>query len=57
MTYRNINWTKRNYECTNVVACVGDKPANGDWAECDDNILIGLTKLHTIAGTTYYGYM
>ena len=64
-TFANANFTKRNYDCTNVVAAVAEQaPSFGFsghpadyWVEADDSILNGLTKLGSVAGVTFYGYM
>ena len=59
-TFRNAKYTKRDYECTNVVACVCPvKPTGGyeDWIEADESILEGLTKLHSVGAATFYGYL
>jgi hypothetical protein len=61
--FKNANFVKRDYEVTNVVAYVADTaaevaaaapgakivPANG-------SILLGLTRLWTQGGVTFYGY-
>lgn len=56
-TYRNTKWTRRDYECTNVVACVGPSAPASHWEKCDDNVLAGLTMLYRQGDVTYYGYM
>ena len=56
-TYKNINFTKRNYDCTNIVACVAESAPNENWVECDESVLDGLMKLHSINGVAYYGYL
>lgn len=59
-TFRNKNFVKRDYECTNVVACVADTaPETPDdrWVETDDSILAGLTQLWIERGVRYFGYM
>lgn len=59
-TYRNKNFTKRDYEATNIVACVADEaPASPDgrWVVVDESILAGLTPLWTQAGVQYFGHM
>jgi hypothetical protein len=63
-TYKNNGFTKRNYDCTNIVACVTDENPNerGDWKQLDwqiatDGILNGLTKLYICNGVAYYGYL
>lgn len=56
-TYRNTKFTTRNYDCTNVVACVADSAPAAHWEVCDDSILCGLTKLYLQAGVAYYGHL
>jgi len=56
-TYKNKNYTKRNYECTNVICCVAVNAPNYNWIECKESELIGLTPLHTENGVKYYGYL
>ena len=57
-TYRNTSFTKRDYECTNVVACQSDTAAPaGNWEVADESILRGLTMLWVQAGVRYYGFM
>jgi hypothetical protein len=50
-TFKNRYFTKRNYECRNIVACVApSKPTlmQDCWVKADANILSGLTKLETV---------
>lgn len=56
-TFKNARFIKRDYECTNVVACVAESAPSADWVACDESVLRGLTRLHTIAGVVYYGHM
>lgn len=59
-TFKNKNFTKRNYECTNIVVCVADKaPVTPDnrWQPVDESALNGLEPLYVQAGVRYYGYM
>ena len=46
---RNVRWTKRDYESTNIVACVLPEgvqcPPVGAWVDADDSILKDLTRL------------
>jgi hypothetical protein len=60
-TYRNVHFTKRDYECTNLVACRTESAMNSNWAPCDESVLSGLTKLEIRHqnGTTveYWGYL
>ena len=45
-TYKNTQFVKRDYECTNIVACrCKETPKRGEWAECDESILFGLKML------------
>jgi hypothetical protein len=63
-TYRNSNFTKRNYDCTNIVACRtehnpserGDK-TNIAWTPAVDEVINGLTMLWICDGVEYYGYL
>jgi len=55
-TFRNKNFTKRDYECTNVIACQAETAPNENWIECDESILSGLTQLHVTAGVRYFGH-
>ena len=56
-TFKNKNFTKRDYECTNIVACVAEIAPNNNYIECDPFELEHLEKLHTENGVQYYGYM
>jgi len=59
ITYRNVKWTERHYECANVVACqsAGEPPVGECWQECEESVLDGLTALHRLGDVTYYGYL
>lgn len=57
MVYKNKNFTKRDYECTNIVACVGASAPNENYVEADENILYGLNHVFTQNGVQYYGYL
>jgi hypothetical protein len=56
-TFKNIHFTKRDYECTNVVACVSDVAPDANWTPADESILKGLTQLQIVAGVAYWGYL
>ena len=56
-TYRNTKFTTRDHECTNIVACVAAAAPTSFWDAADESILLGLTKLYTQAGVTYYGHL
>jgi hypothetical protein len=59
--FRNKHFTERNYECTNIVACVpvGEwhDPSNEHYAPADESLLVGLTALWVEGGMQYYGYL
>lgn len=38
-TFKNKNFTKRDYEATNVVACKSIKAPNENWIEADDSVI------------------
>jgi len=60
MIYRNKYFTKRDYETTNIVACVADEvpPSNdGRWVPADESILTGLTQLWIERGVRFYGWL
>jgi len=56
-TFRNAAWTRRDYECTNIVACQAPVAPGPKWIETDSSILAGLTQLHAQGGATYFGHL
>ncbi len=56
-TFRNASWIRRDYDCTNIVACVAESAPRPCYVECDESILTGLDRICTIDGVTYYGYL
>ncbi|QCW19979.1 hypothetical protein [Flavobacterium phage FPSV-D2] len=58
-TFKNKNFTKRDYECTNIVFCQCEIAPNENWIECDENEIQKLkcSQLYTQAGVKYYGYL
>lgn len=56
-TFRNKKYTRRNYDCTNIVACQAETLPGNDWEECAETILEGLTSLYVVAGVRYFGYL
>ena len=56
-TFRNTLFTKRNYECTNIVACKAEKAPGDNWVECDESFLANLTQLWIQGGVAFFGYM
>jgi hypothetical protein len=57
LTFRNKNWTGRNYECTNVVACQADQKPNENYVLCDSSYLEKLTHPYTENNVRYFGYL
>lgn len=56
-TFRNVHFTKRDHECTNVVACQADEAPGADWVECSADILAPLTQLWIRGNVRYFGYL
>lgn len=56
-TYRNKNFTKRDYECTNVVACIAESAPNDNYIECDESFISNMQMLYAQNGVTYYGWL
>lgn len=65
--FRNKNFTKRDYECTNIVAAVvlgNDEmypavttPKGGNWEVDNSGVLKGLMLIQRVAGVEYWGYL
>jgi len=66
--FMNKNFTRRDYECTNVVACIADVAPSADWIECDETRFTGvnmcgrrfaepLMQLWTERGVQYWGWL
>jgi hypothetical protein len=55
-TFKNKNFTKRNYETANVVFCEAENAPNENWVECspEENTL---THLYTQDGVRYFGWL
>lgn len=56
-TFKHSKPVKRNYECTNIVACQAESKPAGDWVECDESELDSLTQLWTERGVRYFGWL
>jgi len=61
-TFFNKNFTKRNYDCTNVVACIANEAPNDNFqemtaAEIHDKGIGNLQKLYIENGVQYYGFL
>jgi hypothetical protein len=56
--FLNRNYKKRDYECTNIVACVADDAPNENYVPANGSqVLQELTKLWIQGGVEYYGYL
>lgn len=56
--FMNKNYKKRNYECTNIVACVAERAPDENYVPADKpQALQGLTRLWIQGGVEYYGYL
>jgi len=58
-TYKNKNFTKRNYEMTNIVFCQGNIAPNDNWVECEENeiLLLKCNQLYKMDDMRYFGYL
>ena len=59
-TFRNRFYAKRDYESTNIIACVADEcppSPDGRWVPTDDAVLRGLLRLWIERDVEYYGYL
>lgn len=62
-TFRNANFTTRDYECSNIVACIGETaPTTGNWVEieCELEAEIFVEKLQRLYienGRRFLGYL
>ena len=58
-TFKNTNFTKRNYECTNLVFCQAEKAPGANWVECSETEIESAKciQLYKEGGATYFGYM
>ena len=55
--YKNTEFTKRNNEITNIVACRAENAPSSIYSLSDESILGSLKHLYTQAGVQYYGYL
>ncbi len=58
-TYRNIHYTTRDYECTNVLFCIAPAAPSPDWVECSiiEMERANVIRLYRIDDAIYYGYL
>ena len=55
-TFKNKNFIKRDYECTNIVFCEAETAPNENWIECDSKENV-LNQLYMIDNVRYFGYL
>lgn len=56
-TFKNKNFTKRNYECTNVVFCIGESAPNDNWIETTEAMPENIRPLWIENGVQYFGWL
>jgi hypothetical protein len=56
-TFRNTNWTRRDYEGTNVIFCQAEEAPKAYWVECDEVEIGKCQQLWIQDGVRYFGYL
>lgn len=56
-TFKNKNFVKRDYECTNVVACVAESAPNENYIDAPEFDISDLTHIYSQNGVKYYGFL
>ena len=58
-TFKNNNFTKRNYDFTNIVFCQTDIAPDLDWIECNESEIVSMNCNHLFSqsGVRYFGYL
>jgi len=58
-TFKNKNFTQRDYEATNIVFCMAQSAPNENWIECSEFEITKLKcqKLYSNGGVIYFGYL
>lgn len=59
-TYKNVNFTKRNYECTNIVFCQTDRQTDSTkWVVCDEKEIakLGCSQLYIQGEVRFFGFL
>lgn len=54
-TFKNKNFTKRDYECTNVVYCIADQAPNENWIETTEDVKG--SQLYIENNAVFYGWL
>lgn len=56
-TFKNKNFVKRNYDCTNVVFCKAESAPDSNWIECDEDEIGDCDQLWIKGDVRYFGYL
>ncbi len=56
-TFKNKNFSKRDYEATNVIFCQAEIAPDENWIECDESEIGTCEQLWIQNGVRYYGYL
>jgi hypothetical protein len=56
-TFKNKNYTKRDFECSNIVCCTATTAPGPQWVECAEAELFGLQKLWITGEVRFYGFL
>jgi hypothetical protein len=59
--FKNTKFVKRDYEATNIAACLAESAPGPQWVECDESYVAKMNRLWTnVEGgitITYYGWL
>jgi hypothetical protein len=62
-TFRNKNYTKRDYDCTNIVFCQAENKPGANWYECTESEIETRkceklwSEMANNTEITYFGYL
>jgi hypothetical protein len=56
-TFKNKNFTKRDYECSNLVYFVADVAPNDMWEPTSESISETMVQIYRIGDVRYYGWL
>ena len=56
-TFKNKNFSKRDYETTNVIFCQAEQAPDANWIECNENEIGNCEQLWLQNGVRYFGYL
>lgn len=55
-TFKNKNFTTRDYKTTNLVYCQAETAPDANWIEVE-GMELNVTHLYTQAGVRYFGWL